>query len=140
MDDLTTQASLTPICRGFTPGFVNYKKGCTRLAATSDKVYQLLAHGQWFFPGTLAFSTTNTESGLNTKNQSINQSLLVRDHQKPVIAHLVFNLTSKDSAKWKLLVTKKFESWPAKDHFISNFSAEDFYVIFSHNMPNRYIC
>jgi len=24
------------------PGFVNYKKGCTRLAA-SDKVYQLLA-------------------------------------------------------------------------------------------------
>ena len=40
------------------PGFVNYKKGCTRLAATSDKVYQLLAHGQWFSPGTLASSTT----------------------------------------------------------------------------------
>jgi 5-methylcytosine-specific restriction endonuclease McrBC regulatory subunit McrC len=27
------------------PGFVNYKKGCTRLAAASDKVYQLLAYG-----------------------------------------------------------------------------------------------
>ena len=27
-------------------GFVNYKKGCTRFAAASDKVYQLLAHGQ----------------------------------------------------------------------------------------------
>jgi len=38
------------------PGFVNYKKGCTRLVATSDKVYQLLAHG----PGTPAFSTTKT--------------------------------------------------------------------------------
>jgi hypothetical protein len=42
----------------FTPGFVNYKKGCTRLAAASDKVYQLLAQGGWFSPGTLASSTT----------------------------------------------------------------------------------
>jgi len=42
------------------PGFVNYKKGCTRLAAASDKVYQLLAHGGWFSPGTLASSTTKT--------------------------------------------------------------------------------
>jgi hypothetical protein len=41
-------------------GFVNYKKGCTRLAATSDKVYQLLAHGRWFSPGTPASSTTKT--------------------------------------------------------------------------------
>jgi hypothetical protein len=42
------------------PGFVNYKKGCTRLAAASDKVYQLLAHGRWFSPGTSASSTTKT--------------------------------------------------------------------------------
>jgi hypothetical protein len=42
------------------PGFVNYKKGCTRLAAASDKVYQFLAHGQWFSPGTPASSTTKT--------------------------------------------------------------------------------
>jgi hypothetical protein len=41
-------------------GFVNYKKGCTRLAAGSDKVYQLLAHCQWFSPGTPASSTTKT--------------------------------------------------------------------------------
>jgi hypothetical protein len=46
--------------RGFAPGFVNYKKGCTRLAAASDKDYQLLAHGQWFSPGTPASSTTKT--------------------------------------------------------------------------------
>jgi hypothetical protein len=34
------------------------QKGCARLAAASDKVYQLLAHGQWFSPGTPAPSTT----------------------------------------------------------------------------------
>jgi hypothetical protein len=42
------------------PGFVNYKKGCTQLAAASDKVYQLLAHGRWFSPDTLTSSTTKT--------------------------------------------------------------------------------
>jgi hypothetical protein len=78
MDYLTTHTSLSPIRRGFAPSFVNYKKGCTRLAAASDKVYQLLAHGQWFSP---ASSTTKTDRHdiaeillkvlLNTKNQSI---------------------------------------------------------------------
>ena len=41
-------------------GFVNYKEECTRLAAASDKVYQLLAHGRWFSPGTPASSTSKT--------------------------------------------------------------------------------
>ena len=36
------------------------QKRCTRLTATSDKVYQLLAQGRWFSPGTPASSTTNT--------------------------------------------------------------------------------
>jgi hypothetical protein len=46
--------------------------GCTRLAAASDKVYQLVAHGRWFSPGTPASSTTKTgrhdiaESGVKT--------------------------------------------------------------------------
>ena len=50
-------------------------KLCTRLAAASDKVYQLPAHGRWFSPGTQASSTTKTghhdiaEVALNTKNQ-----------------------------------------------------------------------
>jgi hypothetical protein len=35
-------------------------KRCTRLEAASDKVYQLLALGQWFSPGTPASSTTKT--------------------------------------------------------------------------------
>jgi hypothetical protein len=62
-------------------GFVNYKKGCTRLTAASNKVYQLLAHGRWFSPGTPASSTTKTgrhgiaeillKVALNTINQSI---------------------------------------------------------------------
>ena len=38
----------------------NLQKGCTRLAAASDKVYQLLAHGRWFSPGSPASSTTKT--------------------------------------------------------------------------------
>jgi hypothetical protein len=46
--DLTTHTSLSPIRRGFAPGFVNDKKGCTRLAAASDKVYQLLAQVRGF--------------------------------------------------------------------------------------------
>jgi len=57
---LTTHTSLSPIRRGFVPGFVNYKKGCTRLAAASDIVYQLLAHGRWFSSGTPASSTPKT--------------------------------------------------------------------------------
>ena len=36
------------------------QKGCTQLAAASDKVYQLLAHGRWFSQGTPASSTTKT--------------------------------------------------------------------------------
>ena len=40
--------------------FCKLQKGCTPLAAGSDKVYQLLAQGQWFSSGTLAFSTTKT--------------------------------------------------------------------------------
>jgi hypothetical protein len=45
---------------GSRPTFVNYKKGWTRLASSSDKVYQLFAHGLWFSPGTLASYTTKT--------------------------------------------------------------------------------
>ena len=63
--------------RGFVPGFVNYKKGRTRLAAASDKVYQLLAHCR-FYQGTLDSSTTKTghhdiaENDVKTpKNKSI---------------------------------------------------------------------
>jgi len=94
LDYLTTHTSLSPIGRGFAPGFVHYKKGCTRLAATSDKVYQLLAHGRWFSPGTPASSTTKTDRhdiaeillkvALNSKNQSILLFLLLKIPEKRI--------------------------------------------------------
>jgi len=58
--DLTTHASISPIRRGFAPGFVNYKKGALD-SQPQVIVYQLLAHGRWFRPGTLASSTTKTD-------------------------------------------------------------------------------
>jgi len=64
------------------------QKGCTRLATARDKVYQVLAHGQWFFLGTPASSTTKTvrhdiaeillKVALNT-NKSINKWKPYRD-------------------------------------------------------------
>jgi hypothetical protein len=62
------------------------QKGCTRLAAASYKVYQLLAHGRWFSGGTSASSTTKTgrhdiaeillKVALNTINQINPRALL----------------------------------------------------------------
>ena len=58
------------------------KKGCTRLTAASDKVYQLLAHGRWFSLDTPASSTTKTgrhdiaEILLKVALSTINQSIL----------------------------------------------------------------
>jgi hypothetical protein len=46
-------SGLSPIRRGFKPGFVNYKKGRTRLAVACDKVYQLLAHAYDMVGGSL---------------------------------------------------------------------------------------
>ena len=40
--------------------FYKLQKGCTGLAAASDKVYQLLTLGRWFSPGTPASSTTKS--------------------------------------------------------------------------------
>ena len=58
------------------------RKGCTRLAAASDKAYQLLAQGRWLSTGTPASSTTKTtrrdiaeillKVALNTKNSNSN--------------------------------------------------------------------
>jgi hypothetical protein len=36
------------------------QKESTQLAATTDKVYQMLAHGRWFSPGTPASSAIKT--------------------------------------------------------------------------------
>ena len=57
------------------------KRVLLRLADASDTVYQLLAHGPWFTPGTPASSTTKAgrhdiaeillKVAINTKHQSI---------------------------------------------------------------------
>jgi hypothetical protein len=59
------------------------QKRCTRLAAASDKVCQLLGHGRWFSPGSSTIKTGNHDIAeillkvaLDTKNQSINQLLV----------------------------------------------------------------
>jgi hypothetical protein len=67
------------------------QKWCTRLATDGDKVYQLLVHGRWFSPGTLASSTTKTDHhdiaeillkvALNTKNQ---KSIFLVERKKVV--------------------------------------------------------
>jgi hypothetical protein len=79
LDYQITHTSLSPIRRGFEPGFVNYKAGFTQPAIASDKAYQLLAHGWWISPGTPASPTTKTgrhdiveillKVALNTINQ-----------------------------------------------------------------------
>ena len=63
-------------------------KGCTRLIAASDRIYKLLAHGQWFSPGTPASSITKTDRhdiaeillkvALNPKNQIKSNHIPVR--------------------------------------------------------------
>ena len=59
MDYLTTHTNLSPIRRGFAPGLANYKIGCTRLAAASNEVYQLL-NGRWF---SLSPASSTTKTG-----------------------------------------------------------------------------
>ena len=70
------------------------QKRCTRLAAASDKAYQLLAHGWWFTPGTPVSSTTKTgrhdiaEILLKVAYQKSNQSKL--KDQLRVLVQLCF--------------------------------------------------
>jgi hypothetical protein len=108
LDYLTTHTSLSPIRRGFAPGFVNYKKGCTRLAAASDKVYQLLAHGRWFSLGTPASSTTKTgchdiaEILLNVALKHQQQKIQSTKDYKCGICSFCVELRSKSKEYWAL--------------------------------------
>jgi hypothetical protein len=78
--DLTTHTSLSPLRRGFAPGFINYKKGALDSQPHAIKFTSCLPIvGAWFSPGTPASSTTKTSRhdiaeillkvALNTKNQ-----------------------------------------------------------------------
>jgi hypothetical protein len=64
------------------PGFVNYKKGCTPLAATSDKSLPVACSWSVVLSGTPASSTTKTgchdiaEVLLKVALSTINQSII----------------------------------------------------------------
>jgi hypothetical protein len=81
-------------------GHCKLQKGCTRLAAACDKVYQLLVHGRWLSLGTSASSITKTgrhdiaeillQVALNTINETTSSgiSYQLRDIYSK-IAHIV---------------------------------------------------
>ena len=67
------------------------QKRCTRLAAASDNVYQLLAHGRWFSLGTPASSITKTG------RHDIAEILL-----KVELKHKQFKIIPSDRRWWKI--------------------------------------
>jgi hypothetical protein len=73
----------------FAPGFVDYKKVGTRLEAASDKVYQLLAHGQWFSPASFITKIGHHDIteillkvALNTKTSIISIYLILNPYYR----------------------------------------------------------
>ena len=150
--------------RGFAPGFVNYQKGCTRLAATCDKVYQLLAHGRWFSPGTPASSTTKTvrydiaeillKVALNTINQSINQSfssLFIHDQNIFIFLHyssirgvrvrnIVLNATFNNISviSWRSVLLVEETKVLGKNHQPSASHTDKLYHISCIEYPSQY--
>ena len=105
------------------PGFVNYKKGCPRLAATSDNVYQLLSQGRWFSPGTLSSSTTKTgrhdideillKVALNNKIQ-----IHFKIQSKGTAEFLLFNATSNNisAISWRAVLVVEEAGVPGENH------------------------
>jgi hypothetical protein len=65
-------------------------KGCIRLTATSDKVFQLLGHGRWFSPGTPASSTSKT--GHHDRAEILLKVML--KHQKS--NHIIYDTTTTE--------------------------------------------
>ena len=60
------------------------QKGCIRLAAASDKVYQLLAHGRWFSPASSITKTSRhdiAEILLEVALRTINQSTSINHNE-----------------------------------------------------------
>ena len=104
LDYLTTHTSLSPIRRGLAPCYVNYKKRCTRLAAASGKVDQLLAHGRCFSSGIPASSTTKTGRHDIAEINQINQ--IKSNYKFPTNSHLIhvklifLNITKQKNKKF----------------------------------------
>jgi hypothetical protein len=81
---------------------------CTRLAAASDKVYQLLAHGRWFSP---ASSTTKSgrhdiaeillKVALNIKsNQKMKDRFLTKTFVKSITLFVIYKAGREPTSYW----------------------------------------
>jgi hypothetical protein len=55
--------------------------------SASDKVYQLLAHGRWFSPGTPASSTTKTG------RHDIAELIIINHYKKMLLVKFIYWLT-----------------------------------------------
>ena len=104
------------------------QKGCTRLAAASDRVTipVQLVHGRWFSPGTPASSTTKTgrhdiaeislKVALGTKNQPINRIYLIETSSARLSIVCIFQIISFFLIKFDnnifLLLSSTFHSPP----------------------------
>ena len=64
------------------------QKGCTRLAATSDKVYQLLADGRWFCP-----ASSTIKSGRHDIAEILLKVVLKHQKSKSCYTILAFYLS-----------------------------------------------
>jgi hypothetical protein len=114
--------------RGFAPGFVNYKKGCTRLAAASDKVYQLLAHGRWFSLGSPASSTTKpgrhdiAEILLKVALSTINQIKSYICTHRSISHHikLNYNILIEKNVLSITILHRLLEIWPIDISLLKN--------------------
>jgi hypothetical protein len=107
------------------------QKGYTRLAAASDKVYQLLVHGQWFSPGTSASSTTKTGSHdiakSGTQHNKSNQITYVREKK---ILLCFSELSILTSWQWKLFnISRRDTNSPIVDFSMN--SSKDLSISFS---------
>jgi hypothetical protein len=75
------------------------QKGCTRLAAASDKVYQLLAHGRCFSP-----ASSNTKTGRHGIAEILYKVALSTTNQRKSRVHPFCNVQSRTRTHAVLMI------------------------------------
>ena len=74
------------------------QKGCIRLVAASDKVYQLLAHGRWFSAGPPTSPTTKT--GRHDTAEILLKVALINNHSLIQLQNtIMYNIPSSVSSQ-----------------------------------------
>jgi hypothetical protein len=103
------------------------QKGCTRLAAASDNVSQLLVHGRWFSLGTPASSTTKTgrhDIAKNIAKVALNTINEVKSLEPSNIKMDIFPVSLK---RYLICFSNKY--------FISNVPPQIFSYVLKHEKP-----